>query len=174
MAPAGEDPQISRVAAPGRLGVASDERRDRDPFSDDAPGRRSDDHLSVNVVVFVVSAMVASLVTQPRQETGSTLPRTPTLLPRQTHHAVIECPWKGRTAAQAQCSWVWLCDGNIGHGRQIATLPVAITVRRNRRRLGIRHIRGTGTSSRSGLRRDGATRETALVQYPNGRSPARR
>jgi hypothetical protein len=32
---AGEDPQIGRVAAPGRVGVPGDERRDGDSLCDD-------------------------------------------------------------------------------------------------------------------------------------------
>jgi hypothetical protein len=35
VAPGGEDPQIRRVAATGRVGVAGDERRDSDSFGDD-------------------------------------------------------------------------------------------------------------------------------------------
>jgi hypothetical protein len=35
VAPAGEDTQIRRVAAPGRIGVPGDERRDSNPLGDD-------------------------------------------------------------------------------------------------------------------------------------------
>ncbi len=48
VAPAGKDAQIGRVAAPGRIGVASGERRDGDSFGDDHRVVESDDLSSVN------------------------------------------------------------------------------------------------------------------------------